>query len=217
MIKSLIPLACLSLAAVPVAVLAGDTHGAMNPETIKWAPAEGPPKGAQMAVLQGDPSKAGIFTIRLKAPANYKVPAHWHSTEESVTVISGTLYMGDGDKIDTAKAKAVKAGGFMQVRRRRTTTRSPRCRPSSRSPQKGRSTSTGSTPRTIPPSRSEWSVAPALRKRQSHRLQRRRRGTVLHPGDDVELRRGNAGRQRETRARARTRRRLPCARDVIVG
>ena len=115
MIKSLIPLACLSLAAVPVAVLAGDTHGAMNPETIKWAPAEGLPKGAQMAVLQGDPSKAGIFTIRLKAPANYKVPAHWHSTEESVTVISGTLYMGDGDKIDTAKAKAVKAGGFMQV------------------------------------------------------------------------------------------------------
>ena len=68
-----------------------------------------------MAVLQGDPSKAGTFTIRLKAPANYKVPAHWHSTDESVTVISGTLYMGNGDKLDTAKAQAVKAGGFMHV------------------------------------------------------------------------------------------------------
>src|ERR1700754_2958818 len=50
------------------------------------------PKGAQLAVLQGDPGKAGPFVMRLKVPANYRVAPHSHSKDENLTVISGTFY-----------------------------------------------------------------------------------------------------------------------------
>ena len=70
----------------------------ITPDTIKWG--EAPPdlpKGAKLAVLYGDPFKAGQYTVRLKAPDGYKIPAHWHSQDENLTIISGTLqmYMGD--------------------------------------------------------------------------------------------------------------------------
>lgn len=88
----------------------------MNKDDIKWMDTEAPlPKGAKQAVLHGDPSKPGAFTVRMMAPANYKVPAHWHSKDESLTVLSGTLYFGEGDKIDAKAAHALKAGGFHHV------------------------------------------------------------------------------------------------------
>jgi quercetin dioxygenase-like cupin family protein len=60
------------------------------------------PRGAEMAVLQGDPSVAGeIFTVRLRFPAGYVLPAHWHPTDEHVTVISGTFLVGLGDAFDS--------------------------------------------------------------------------------------------------------------------
>jgi quercetin dioxygenase-like cupin family protein len=59
------------------------------------------------------PPKAGeLFIVRLKVPAGYKIPAHWHPTDENVTVISGTFNMGMGDKLDPAKTKAFPAGSF---------------------------------------------------------------------------------------------------------
>lgn len=88
----------------------------MNKEDMKWMDTEAPlPKGAKTAILQGDLSKPGVFTVRLMAPANYKVPAHWHSKDESLTVLSGTLYFGEGDKIEMQGAHALKAGGFHHV------------------------------------------------------------------------------------------------------
>jgi quercetin dioxygenase-like cupin family protein len=62
------------------------------------------PKGAKLAVLYGDPASAGLFVVRLKLPANYKVGAHSHPTDEAVTVISGSFLVGMGDKLDAAKA-----------------------------------------------------------------------------------------------------------------
>jgi hypothetical protein len=58
----------------------------------------------------GDPGKAGPFTIRLKVPAGYKIPAH-----EAVTVISGNFNIGMGDKLDEAKAEKLTAGGFVDL------------------------------------------------------------------------------------------------------
>lgn len=50
------------------------------------------PAGAQLAVLEGDPTAAtGDFTVRLKMPDGYRVPPHWHPHRENVTVISATL------------------------------------------------------------------------------------------------------------------------------
>jgi quercetin dioxygenase-like cupin family protein len=71
------------------------------------------PKGAKLAVLYGDPNKDGLFVIRAKLPANYRIAAHSHPTDEVVTVLSGTLFVGMGDKLDLAKAKAFPGGSLV--------------------------------------------------------------------------------------------------------
>ena len=88
----------------------------VNVEDIKWGPAPPSiPPGAQLAVVAGDPSKEGLFTMRLKMPANYKVPAHHHPTDEFVTVISGDFRVGLGDKLDMDKGQSLKAGAFGEM------------------------------------------------------------------------------------------------------
>jgi len=68
---------------------------------------------AKLAVLAGDPNKKGLFTVRLRTPAGYKVPPHTHPTSEHITVISGTFNIGTGDKFDEATGKEMGAGGYM--------------------------------------------------------------------------------------------------------
>ena len=66
----------------------------------QWGPAPPMvPPGAEIAVLTGDPSKAAPYTVRLKFPANYSIPAHSHPTDENVVVVSGALTLGMGDKL----------------------------------------------------------------------------------------------------------------------
>jgi quercetin dioxygenase-like cupin family protein len=103
----------LAALASTAAGLAADEHKVLTPQDVKWSP--GPPsipKGAEVAVLFGDPSKEGLFAMRLKMPNGYKVPPHSHPKPEIVTVISGTFHIGMGDKADPSKAKALPAGGF---------------------------------------------------------------------------------------------------------
>lgn len=85
----------------------------VNVADIKWQ--DGPesmPKGGKMAVLYGDPSKEGTFSIRAKLPAGYMVPPHFHSKDENLTVLSGALYLGMSDTVDKKAAHTLKAGGF---------------------------------------------------------------------------------------------------------
>ena len=109
------------LAAVPLALatwslapaLAADEATMTNPNEIQWGDAPpSMPKGAKIAVLHGDPGKAGPFVMRLMAPAGYKIPPHTHTQTENLTVVSGTLYLGMSEKADPAKAHALKAGAF---------------------------------------------------------------------------------------------------------
>ena len=87
-----------------------------NADDLKWSAAPNVfPPGAQIAVVSGGPFKEGLYVVRLKMPAGYKVPAHNHPTTEYVTVISGTLYLGMGDKLDTQKGIALRAGGFAEA------------------------------------------------------------------------------------------------------
>src|SRR6185436_357991 len=68
---------------------------------VKWGP--GPdalPPGAQLAVMAGDPAAKGFVSLRAKMPAGYKVPPHWHPTDEHVTVLEGTFLLGQGDTVD---------------------------------------------------------------------------------------------------------------------
>jgi len=81
----------------------------------KWGPA--PlllPPGAQIAVLAGNPMGDGLYTVRLKFPAHYAIPAHSHPTDEHVVVITGALSFGMGDKLDRAASgnKTLPVGGF---------------------------------------------------------------------------------------------------------
>lgn len=105
----LIPLTAL-LAAAPV-------QSQAKPAQLKWM--DGPPslpKGVQMAVVSGDPGKKGMFTIRLKMPADYAVPPHSHPTNEVVKVVSGELHYGMSGKMDMAKAKTLKTGASVNMK-----------------------------------------------------------------------------------------------------
>jgi hypothetical protein len=80
---------------------------------VQWGPAPPMlPAGAQIAVLAGNPMGTGYYTVRLKFPANYTIPPHWHPTDENVAVVSGDLFVGMGDVIDRNAATPLGIGGF---------------------------------------------------------------------------------------------------------
>jgi hypothetical protein len=90
-------------------------HKTIAPDAVVWGDA--PPvlaKGAKVAVLYGDPSKAGLYIVRFKLPASYKIMPHWHPADENVTVISGAFAIGMGDKLD-AKTPAMGPGTFFSM------------------------------------------------------------------------------------------------------
>ena len=90
-------------------------HLTVQPADMKWEEPKSVPPGAKIAVLEGDMSKPGIFTARVWAPDGYRVPPHWHPNVERVTVLSGTLYLGEGDTFDQAKAQTFPAGAYTSM------------------------------------------------------------------------------------------------------
>jgi quercetin dioxygenase-like cupin family protein len=111
-------LVCGAVALVPMvgAALAQQAkapHVLVTAAELKWG--EPPPvfeKGASFTVVSGDPGQTGLFVVRLRMPAGYKVAPHTHPTDEHVTVLSGTLALGMGDTFDKAAMKALPAGGY---------------------------------------------------------------------------------------------------------
>jgi hypothetical protein len=88
-------------------------HVVVTPDDVKWA--DGPPSlppGAKLAVLEGDLTKDGPFVMRAKFPDGYRVMPHTHPADERVTILSGVLYMGLGDKFDASAAKPMPAGSY---------------------------------------------------------------------------------------------------------
>ena len=94
----------------PEASAQSTAHTMVVPSELKWAPVPSLPPGAEIAVIQGPMNAAAPFTVRLKFPADYKIPAHSHPAIEHVTVISGTFNMGTGDKLDATKTMALPPG-----------------------------------------------------------------------------------------------------------
>jgi ChrR-like protein with cupin domain len=88
-------------------------HIVLTPSEIKWGDAPAVlPAGAKVSVLEGDPSKPGFFAMRLRMPDGYKIAPHWHPVRERVTVISGTIHIGMGDKFDANKGDAMPPGTY---------------------------------------------------------------------------------------------------------
>jgi hypothetical protein len=104
----------VGLAAVPVIAQSG--HVLVPADQVRWAPAPPVlPAGAELAVLEGNPSEAGPVTMRLRLPAQYDIPAHWHSMAERVTVLSGSFHVGMGDKLDRNESQTLAPGGFVSL------------------------------------------------------------------------------------------------------
>ena len=106
--------ACAVLAAPVLGQGTAPPHTFIIPADIKWSDAPPTlPQGAKIAVLQGDPAKAAPFVMRILVPAGgYKIAPHWHTQDEQLTVISGMLYIGLGDKFSKRAARALPRGGF---------------------------------------------------------------------------------------------------------
>lgn len=108
--KAILLLALASFAAASWAQ--NDSHKMVTPAELKWSDVPSLPAGAKIAVIEGPMNEAVPFTVRLKFPAKYRIPPHFHPATERVTVLSGTFHMGQGEKFDRKNAKALKAGAI---------------------------------------------------------------------------------------------------------
>jgi hypothetical protein len=101
------------LGAVCALSVGGASAEMRRADTLDWRPAPASlPRGAQLAVLMGDPMAAGPFVVRLRAPAGYQVAAHRHPDRETITVISGALRFGEGTRFDPRGEQFLHAGDF---------------------------------------------------------------------------------------------------------
>jgi quercetin dioxygenase-like cupin family protein len=121
-LSALIPLAVLI--GVPAAGVAqqpapAGAHDAImvRASELKWSPLEvaGFAPGATMTVVYGDPSKDGAYTLRLKMPDGYVIPAHFHPNPENLTVLAGTFMLGHGATPDNASLKDHVPGDYLFI------------------------------------------------------------------------------------------------------
>ena len=88
-------------------------HGVTSADKLAWGLFDpNQPKGIQIAVLYGDPSKPGPFAVRLKIPAGLDLGSHTHSNPEFVTVVSGKAKVSWGLKSDIAAGDDLTPGSF---------------------------------------------------------------------------------------------------------
>ena len=104
------------LACVAAPLVAQSAHVLVPADKVQWGSAPPHlPAGAQASVLEGNPSEKGAVTLRLRFPADYTIPPHWHSMTERVTVLSGALHVGMGDRLDRQASQTLEAGGFVSL------------------------------------------------------------------------------------------------------
>ncbi|MGA2430787.1 MAG: cupin domain-containing protein [Candidatus Acidiferrum sp.] len=88
-------------------------HKIVRSADLKWTPII---KGCELATVSGDPNTEGsAFVIRLRCADGAKIPAHWHPTDENVTVLKGTFLIGYGETFDETKLKTMNVGNFISM------------------------------------------------------------------------------------------------------
>ena len=89
---------------------AASAHVTVAAAELQWTPMF---LGLERAVVSGDPNASGVpFVMRLRAKKGATIPAHWHPTDENITVLAGTLRLGVGDKLDPMALHALTAGTY---------------------------------------------------------------------------------------------------------
>ena len=103
------------LAFAPRALAERDELGFVRvaPGEVVWKDMPGY-AGVKFAVLEGDPSKAGIYVIRVKFPPGLMTRPHFHPEDRHAIVVSGTWYTGVGDRFDPEKTVPLKPGSYMK-------------------------------------------------------------------------------------------------------
>jgi hypothetical protein len=90
-----------------------------RPEDIPWQP--GPASfepGAEYAVLEGDPSAPGVFTMQIRMPDGFQIKPHWHPNVERITVLQGVFRLGHGSEMDPEAAGPLPAGSYTSMPKR---------------------------------------------------------------------------------------------------
>lgn len=114
-------LALLTLGTTPVLAQTPETPAPQAvtpaaPDMLQWGKAPpGLPEGAEVAVLKGDPTKPGPFTIRVRMPDGYRVAPHSHPTDERVEILSGVLLVAHGPNMRSAGPATLEAGGKLTL------------------------------------------------------------------------------------------------------
>jgi len=103
-------------AADGAAAAGADAVRVVKKAEAQWHP--GPsafPAGLELTVLHGDPTQAGPFAVRLRAPAGYRFPLHVHGGDEQVTLIEGDLSLGVGKTFETSALRPLAVGDFASI------------------------------------------------------------------------------------------------------
>ncbi len=89
------------------------THTIVRLSDLKWTPII---KGCDLAAVSGDPDAEGApFVLRIRCADGTRIPAHWHPTDEHLTVLKGTFLMGMGETFDNTKLRTMNVGDFITV------------------------------------------------------------------------------------------------------
>ncbi len=117
-VASVVALTACAPSAKPAVDRADETAGAPRELAIlaladtQWT--AGPESAVRVAHVYRDPSSAGLFIQRMIMPAGAKTPPHWHTHDELITVLSGSIYIGSGDVLDE-NAKEIGPGGLVII------------------------------------------------------------------------------------------------------
>jgi quercetin dioxygenase-like cupin family protein len=88
-------------------------HKIVHFADLKWTPII---KGCDLAPVSGDPNTDGApYVVRLRCADGAKIPAHWHPTDENVTVLKGTFLVGMGETFDESKLQPMNVGNFVSM------------------------------------------------------------------------------------------------------
>ena len=104
------PLLLVVIVLTLVSVTWAADHVMAEPKDLQWEDVAALPPGAKVAVIEGPLDQATPFILQFKFPADGTIPAHWHPAIAHVLVVSGTLNMGIGDKLDLAKTHTLPVG-----------------------------------------------------------------------------------------------------------
>jgi quercetin dioxygenase-like cupin family protein len=81
-----------------------------DPAPLQWTVPPVLPPGALIAVVRGDPTRPGEFTLMVSMPNGYRIPPHFHPSHEHVEVREGALLVGVGDVLDPKRTQVLAAG-----------------------------------------------------------------------------------------------------------